>query len=474
MTSLNSLTNTKRGMLIAVVAMFAYIPLAGIMTSYSSIAKEMQEHYGLNSVLQSALNSVAFGITVGLCPFSSLLFLKYGYRPVAMVGFCGAALSLLVCALTTNQYVLFFSYSIAFATFNNFAYNSLTSCVGEWLSGTDWVASGTVLVSCGISLGTFIFNPLTTWLNSNSADLNTPESTTAEFSEFDASDYLFANSAERIYYRFIICGIYILVGGALFYSVSDEPPKDEAKYISGTNDAEMTKIELEKSEKTDSKKTEKLMDFAVFSDLKVWAWLIGTTLWSLMFTVPLTNGVDIITNNYQYETVSENGTTIYENMTKDTAIQILSANGFIELAVRFLCIAVGPKLPKFAGSYGYIYAFNCFVLGGLTYMSTLNNTEMLAWTFFLLLPFPVGVMNGMIFGGTANIFGNSLVKTVWPFTNVLLAVGFTLGPIVFSEVRAVSDIVSALRLFSIVAVIGAFVMLWLGIKAKKVEQKASK
>ena len=112
---LNSLTNTKRGMLIAVVAMFAYIPLAGIMTSYSSISKDMQEHYGLNSVLQSALNSAAFGITVGLCPFSSLLFLKYGYRPVAMVGFCGAALSLLVSAMTTNQYVLFFSYS-AFET----------------------------------------------------------------------------------------------------------------------------------------------------------------------------------------------------------------------------------------------------------------------------------------------------------------------------------------------------------------------
>jgi MFS family permease len=466
MSYLDSLTNTKRGMLIAVVAMFAYIPLAGIMTSYSSIAKEMQEHYGLNSVLQSALNSVAFGITVGLCPFSSLLFLKYGYRPIAMVGFCGAALSLLVSALTTNQYVLFFSYSIAFATFNNFAYNSLTSCVGEWLSGTDWVASGTVLVSCGISLGTFIFNPLTTWLNKNSADLNIPANTTTELSEFDASDYLFADSAERIYYRFIICGIYILVGGALFYSVSDEPPKqDQYKEGQQSNDAEMT--ELEKSEEKSDAKTEKLMDFAVFSDLKVWAWLIGTTLWSLMFTVPLTNGVDIITNNYQYETTFENGTTGYENMTKDTAITILSANGFIELAVRFLCIAVGPKLPKFAGSYGYIYAFNCMVLGGLTYMSTLNNTEMLAWTFFLLLPFPVGVMNGMIFGGTANIFGNSLVKTVWPFTNVLLAVGFTLGPILFSEVKDMSDIVSALRLFSIVAIIGAGVMLWLGMKAKK-------
>jgi len=79
----------------------------------------------------------------------------------------------------------------------------------------------------------------------------------------------------------------------------------------------------------------------------------------------------------------------------------------------------------------------------------------------------VGVMNGMIFGGTANIFGNSLVKTVWPFTNVLLAVGFTLGPIVFSEVKDMSDIVSALRLFSIIAIIGAGVMLWLGMKAKK-------
>lgn len=460
---LKSLTNTKRGMLIAVVAMFAYIPLAGIMTSYSSISKDMQKHYGLNSVLQSALNSVAFGITVGLCPFSSLLFLKYGYRPVAMVGFCGAALSLLVSAMTTNQYVLFFSYSIAFATFNNFAYNSLTSCVGEWLAGTDWVASGTVLVSCGISLGTFIFNPLTTWLNSNSADLNIPKNTTAEFSAFDESDYLFLNAADRIYYRFIICGVYILIGGALFYLVSDEPPKEEQ-----SNDAEMTKLELEESEeKKVSKKTEKLMDFAVFSDLKVWAWLIGTTLWSLMFTVPLTNGVDIITNNYQYETTSENGTIIFENMTTDTAVKILSANGFIELAVRFLCIAVGPKLPKFSGSYGYIYAVTCMLLGGLTYMSTLNNTEMLAWGFFLLLPFPVGVMNGMIFGGTANIFGNSLVKTVWPFTNVLLAVGFTAGPILFSEVKALSDIVSALRLFSVIAVVGAVVMLWLGMKAKK-------
>ena len=107
---LSDLSRTKRGMLIAVVAMFSYIPLAGIMTSYSSMSDDMKKHYNLSPFLQSALNSFAFGITVGLCPFSSLLFLKYGYRPVALIGYAGSAAALLVCAVTTNQYVLFFSY----------------------------------------------------------------------------------------------------------------------------------------------------------------------------------------------------------------------------------------------------------------------------------------------------------------------------------------------------------------------------
>merc|ERR1712110_1309656 len=118
------------------------------------------------------------------------------------------------------------------------------------------------------------------------------------------------------------------------------------------------------------------------------------------------------------------------------------------------------------GSYGFIYFITCGLLGALTYMSTVNNSENLAWAFFLLLPFPVGVMNGMIFGGTANIFGNDLVKTVWPFTNVLLAVGFTLGPILFSEVRDVFDVVSALRIFAFIAGIGRWLCCGWGLRRR--------
>lgn len=430
------MTRTKRGMLIATVAMFSYIPLAGVMTSYSSVSDDMIKTYGLSDSLSSALNSVAFGITVGLCPFSSLLFLKFGYRPIAMVGYIGSALSLLACATFKNQWVLFFSYSIVFAAFNNFTYNSITSIVGAWLDGTSWVASGTVLVSCGISLGTFCMNPLTMLL-----------------------EKYFPESEDLVYYRFLLTGTYILFGGALFYFVSDEPPK---------KDAEKSEMADLKTEEVTEKK--KLMDFSVFSNFNVWKWLIATTLWSLMFTVPLTNGVDIITKFYTYTETAEINGTISEitlPMNKDQATKILTANGFIELFIRFLCIAIGPKLPKWAGSYGFIYAVCCTMMGGLVYVGTTGSSQFLAWALFSLLPIPVGVMNGMIFGGTANIFGGSLVTTVWPFTNVLLAVGFTLGPIVFTVIKDMFDIMTALRIFAVIALIGAAVMAWLGISVKK-------
>merc|ERR1711879_223073 len=134
-----------------------------------------------------------------------------------------------------------------------------------------------------------------------------------------------------------------------------------------------------------------------------------------MFTVPLTNGVEIITSFYTFQngTNDVNGT-LEANvipMTESQAGFILTANGLIELCVRFLCIAIGPKLSKFAGSYGYIYGICCLMMAGLVYVGTSGSSSFLAWALFSLLPIPVGVMNGMIFGGTANIFGGCLVTT---------------------------------------------------------------
>ena len=40
-------------------------------------------------------------------------------------------------------------------------------------------------------------------------------------------------------------------------------------------------------------------------------------------------------------------------------------------------------------------------------------------------------MNGLIYGATENIFGVEKIAITWPFSNVVLAVGFAVGPPLF-------------------------------------------
>lgn len=401
-------SKVRKGLLIALVAMVSYIPLAGVMTSYSVVAKEIKNVYKLSETLESAINSVAFGLTVGLCPFSSMLFIKYGYKKVALLGYGGTAISLVIAAYTSSSTVLFLAYSILFGTFNNFVYNSIISCTGEWLEGTKWVTSGTVLVSCGISLGTFLLNPVSKLL------LDT-----------------FESEARAVFYRFLLCAGCALVGGCGFMFVADEPP-------SKARDARSEEGQQERLAFNDGDLAKKEnLDFSILLDAKVWGWLIGTGLWSMIYTVPLTLGKEYITSQFYENPVdlSSNDTLLNtaQLMSADTAATILSMNGIMELATRFMCVALCPRVPNVAGIYGYIYCGACIVTGIFCFGVTLASSATMAWAFFLVLPFPLGVMNGMIYGGTENMFKKD-VKNVWPFTNVLLAVGFAVGPIILKFV----------------------------------------
>merc|ERR1711981_313814 len=246
-------------------------------------------------------------------------------------------------------------------------------------------------------------------------------------------------------YRYITIAIWIAAVGTLYILISKEPPpKSEAKLET-------------------SPSAEKVIDPRIFKDFWVWCWLIGTCCWALIFTVPLSMGKDLITQNFEYQ-ISENKT---EKMTNAEAAEVMMGNGFCELAVRFVIVFFGKYLPNSQGDHALMYGVSCALTGLLCLWVTSQSAPWAAWVFFLALTVPIGFMNGMIYGSTENIFTPRRIRSVWPFTNVFLAIGFTLGPIMCALVgESTGNSKSGIYVCAFISFVGAGIMLFLGVKTK--------
>jgi MFS family permease len=158
-TSIKSeLTENAKIWLTAFAAMIAYTPCAGTLTSFPVSANYLKTQMGASQETINTISSLAFGFTVGLCPVSSMLFKKIGYRNVGILGVFGVAFSMGLSVFATQVWQVYLTYSLMFGFFNNCAYNGLISFVGDQFLGTSYVASATALFGCGISLGTMIFS----------------------------------------------------------------------------------------------------------------------------------------------------------------------------------------------------------------------------------------------------------------------------------------------------------------------------
>lgn len=408
------------GALFGFLGLLAYTSLPGALTTFSQVNDKISLQYNVSSVQTSLLNSISFGLTVGMCPFSSYLFMNYGYTVVISSGFAGTILSLVISAYATSWLVLFIAYGICFGIFNNCCYNGLISVAGGWVKGTKWVTPVTVLVSCGISVSVFLFNHLGNWLNKNM-------------------------ETKAVQYRFLALAVFQAIASAIYIVAMvyyKEPPPDaicdERKRPAVSTVQITTKLESDEAiEKLDlvnntpeqqSNATEvATQEKQTLSETRVASfsykdlvtdvclmWLIGTGLWSTVYTMPFTIGKKYITSEF--------------NMTNEVASDVLSYQGIAELVMRLILVAFGTFLPTIRGSYALMFSVACGLISILCIYIATVKYQFAAWVFFISLPFPLGFMNGVVYGGTENIFGSELVEHVWPVTNVLLALGFSMGP----------------------------------------------
>ena len=84
------MSSIRNGIIYSIIGSIAYTSAAGSLTSFSQISDQLTEVLNVNATKISLLNSVAFGLVVGLCPISTLCFQKFGLRlpiVIACVGF---------------------------------------------------------------------------------------------------------------------------------------------------------------------------------------------------------------------------------------------------------------------------------------------------------------------------------------------------------------------------------------------------
>ena len=138
-TSIKSeLTANAKIWLTAFAAMIAYTPCAGTLTSFPVSANYLKTQMGASQETINTISSLAFGFTVGLCPVSSILFKKIGYRNVGILGVFGVGLSMGLSVFATEIWQVYLTYSFMFGFFNNCAYNGLISFVGDQFLGTSY------------------------------------------------------------------------------------------------------------------------------------------------------------------------------------------------------------------------------------------------------------------------------------------------------------------------------------------------
>jgi len=388
----------KLGILFGALGLLAYTALPGVLTTFSQVQSLIESQYNVSTEKVVLINSVTIGLTVGASPFSSWLFIKYGFAFVLYIGFAGSVLSLLASAYSTSYYQLFVFNGVLFGVFNNFCYNSLVSIAGSWLKGSKYVGPGTVLVSCGISISLYIFNII-------GDNLKKSDESTA------------------VKNRYLILAAWTAITGALysfFLIYYGEPPEGCLEKKPQTEET------IELKEEVTKEKSEVSPEIGLKDILSVPTilWFTGTLLWGLVYVVPFTVGKVYLTTCFNLTGLPSSNETLETKI----ATEILSNQGIMELAVRVALVFTAAFIPYKKGIYALLFALASLSMGLLNFYISSQVSLFAAWFYIMALNIPVGFMNAMVYTGCENVCGTNMIEYVWPYTNVLLAVGFAAGP----------------------------------------------
>ena len=463
---------TKMGLTIALGACLFYSPFIGYLTSYSIAAESIRIAYNCTELQTVVLNSVAFTSSIGLGP----LFLRVQYFMdrklgvdnnqnslyyMIISGYLISTISLILSSfIAQNFWHLLFTYSIITSIGNNFVYMGLNYMVNNWLSAradaSKWLPTAAVIISCAVSVGTFGGNQLTAML------LN----------------YLVDDLFSAARRRFLYAGIIIFFDGCVFaivlHILGKSPPstQDENRQVSleideqrRLQDVEVhAEIRSERSERSDSSESSLLLVRNAQKPLTL-AYFIATFSWGMIFTTPYTLGKDYIRTKYNTSLGSMNFTAEQELLELESIAATIAYMGISEFVSRIFVILVGPKIPDERGFYAFIYSVCSVMVGLICLLLTIPvetwfdfdyyATKFFTNVLFLSLPLPMGVMNCLVLPAGKNIFGDELnKKLIFPWGNTFLAIGFGVGPIVFSWLNGAFGIEFGFRAAGL-AVLGA-------------------
>ena len=166
------------------------------------------------------------------------------------------------------------------------------------------------------------------------------------------------------------------------------------------------------------------------TDIVFWAWLLGTTFWSLDFVIPLDFAMDFMTQGMCVFLIAEASwdylwkTTITGGIERGSAAAVMSAFGISELVSRIVCAITGEQkliskpmiyiLSSIVGAVGFlipIVANNGTSDGGKMSLG-------LMYTFAIVVGFVGGVLNCLIMACTVDVFGQQ--RTIKVEFNILL------------------------------------------------------
>ncbi|CAG5104343.1 Oidioi.mRNA.OKI2018_I69.chr1.g1207.t1.cds [Oikopleura dioica] len=347
--------------------------------------------YEVNDTLLSLVGSLVFGFTVGSSVVTSPIIAKLGFRKTGLIGVVFAIIALLLTTWSTSFYFWIFTYSISFGVANNLLYNTGMQMCNK-LFPTDFNTAATVIASFGVSLGTTIMSPMTIALT-------------------DAYGWRIRNYA--------CCAILLFVAfpAVLLWSQPLEGEELEKAVGNKKSEDEEKDQMVEKADKREMIHPADKMN--LFSSIVFWAWLWGTTAWSLDFVIPLDFAVPFMTEN---------------GISRATAGAVMSSLGISELIARVICALTGEQKKI---SKAMIYILFSLLGAAACALPIMGKSQMvegeplsvsLMYTYAIIVGFCAGVLNCLIMACTVDIFGQKRTVEVWGYVNLMLGVGFVGGP----------------------------------------------
>merc|ERR1712227_522751 len=209
----------------------------------------------------------------------------------------------------------------------------------------------------------------------------------------------------------------ISLPAVLLWGQPHEEKKDQEEE---DNETENTKFVQNKNENKNNTvdETETNDSYNMCLDICFWAWLFGTTAWSLDFVIPLDFAIQFMTEN---------------GIDRSQAGAVMSAFGITELVSRIVCAVTGEQkliskamiyiLSSLIGAAGFLIPIVAYKLQDDEGMSI-----PLMYGFAIVVGFVGGVLNCLIMACTVDIFGQKRTIAVWNYVSIMLGVGFVAGP----------------------------------------------